>query len=443
MKKSILLSAMLFAAVTASGQGDAESYLKYTKNAKPASAVAAADTAKTKKEKARDVMNEKFPYRGLCEWEPGMRFMVVPDKRDLVIRTFTDSVTGQKVSNSPLRHKIFVYTGHDDLEGHGRVHFRCEEDQRRYYYEVPTGSFDDYCLTKFGVPALAYLGDVDIARKELLGKTLTTKALKYYRDVEYGSDGAEEVTMEGTGHVVKVVAIGVGTRRFPVKIIVSGPTKKGDKTEQEFYQYVAISRTNCGLRGDEFSLRENQNHTFETAFDMKDDLASAGAYAGWVGKTVCTNYATQMRNASDKLVTVARLSVFVIDKISLQSDSRYAKLTLRQANNSKVVYTKDVLFSGMDGTSSFSKPEQRVFEKLFIEGDPTLHPDVKPQHLAAITRGNIQVGFTEAEVRLSRPDEPSVIDEGDTVIWLYNHYNTRRARVVFSKLNHRVISVKM
>lgn len=441
MKKAILLSAMLSSALAVCAQSTAESYLKYTKNAKPTAATAATDTTQAAKEKARDVMNEKFPYRGLCDWTPGMRFMVIPDKRDLVIRTFTDSVTGQKVSTMPLRHKIMVYTGHDDFENHGRIHFRCEEDQRNYYFEVPSGTFEDYCATKFGVPALAYLGDVDAAREQLMGKTLLTKSLKYYRDVEYGSDGAEEVPMQGTGHPVKVVAIGVGTRQFPVKIIVSGKTSKNDKQEQEFYQYVAISRTNSGLRPDEFNLMGNQNHTFETAFDMKDDFASAGDYSYLLGQTVCTNYDTKMKDASGKAVTVARLSAFVIKKVTVHSNNKYVTLTL-QSSTGKTVYTKDVMFNDMPGVSSLEKPEQKVFEKLFIDGDPMSSPDVRRENVADIRRGNIKHGFTETEVRLSRPDEPQIKDNGDEIIWLYNQYNTQRVRVVFNKETMRVTKVQ-
>ena len=441
MRKLMIMSAILLFAVAASAQKDPESYLKYTKNAKPAATATASDTTKTKEEKARDMMSEFFPYKGLCYWKPGMRFMVIPDKRDLIIRTFTDSVTGQKVSTMPLRHKIFVYTGHDNDEaGHGRVYFRCEQDQRCYYYEVPSGSFEDYCNTKFGVPALAYLGDVDAARELLLGKTLKTKALKYYRDVEYGSDGAEEVRMEGTGHVVKVVAVGVGTRQFPVKIIVSGKTSKEDKNEQEFYQHVAISRTNSGLRPDEFNLMDNQNHTFETAFELKEEYASAGDYAHLLEQTVCTNYDTKMKDRNGKQVAVRRLSVFVIKQIEVQSDSKYVKMTL-QAKNGEAVYTKDILFANMPEAENIAQPDQRVYEQLFIEGDPFLNPEVKKEHIPAIRRGDIKEGFTEAEVRLARPDEPDVLVEHGNVVWLYNKYNTRHARVVFSSVTNRVIKV--
>ena len=48
---------------------------------------------------------------------------------------------------------------------------------------------------------------------------------------------------------VKVVAVGVGTRSFPVKIIVA------DKRGNEFFQDVAISKTNSGMRDDDGTTR--------------------------------------------------------------------------------------------------------------------------------------------------------------------------------------------
>ena len=66
---------------------------------------------------------------------------------------------------------------------------------RYYYYEIPNGTFDDYCYGKMGVPTLAYLGDVDIAREKLMGKTLFTKTKHYCIDTEYDGDGFQEVTM--------------------------------------------------------------------------------------------------------------------------------------------------------------------------------------------------------------------------------------------------------
>ena len=137
--------------------------------------------------------------------------------------------------------KIMIYKGHTEgSDGHAHINFLCQDNNHMYYYEVPNGTFDDYCYGKMGVPTLAYLGDVDIAYEKLMGKTLFTKTTIFRIDTEYDGDGYQEITVP-KDEEVKVIDIGVGTRSFPVKIIVE------DKDGNEFYQNVAISKTNSGI----------------------------------------------------------------------------------------------------------------------------------------------------------------------------------------------------
>ena len=188
-------------------------------------------------ETARDFISENFRFYSLCDWQDGMKFMVMPEKYDLVVKTFADAATGKDVSSMSLRHKIMIYKGHTEAsDGHHRINFYCQDNGRDYYYEIPSGSFDDYCYNKFGVPTLAYLGDVDIAREKLMGKTMYTKTQYYRIDTEYDGDGFQDVIVDKDMEV-KVTAVGVGTRAYPVKIIVE------DRDGNEFYQNVAISKT--------------------------------------------------------------------------------------------------------------------------------------------------------------------------------------------------------
>jgi ferredoxin len=106
-----------------------------------------------------------------------------------------------------------------------------------------------------GVPTLAYLGDVDKAREVLINKTLLTRTQFYRVDTEYYGDGFKDVVVD-KNKPVTVKAIGVGTRAFPVKIIVE------DENGVQFYQNVAMSKTNCGMRDDEFSV-DNEKYLFD------------------------------------------------------------------------------------------------------------------------------------------------------------------------------------
>ena len=147
------------------------SYIVKTRSAKKtavqtttAEGVAAAPE---EEETAKDFISQNFKFYSLCDWEEGMKFMVMPEKYDLIVKTFCDAGTGKEVSSMSLRHKIMIYKGRNEsADGHSRMNFYCQDNGKMYYFEIPSGSFDDYCYGKLGVPTLAYLGDVDIAREK-------------------------------------------------------------------------------------------------------------------------------------------------------------------------------------------------------------------------------------------------------------------------------------
>ena len=226
----------------------------------------------------------------------------------MLVNTFRDESNNKEVSNGYFRRKVMVYRGHAvGSNGRARLNFTCQDDNKQYYFELPNGNYEDYCYNKIGVPTLAYLGDVDIARSLLVGKTLVTTTTDYYVDTDYESDAADLVKVE-KGQKVKVVAVGVGTRSFPVKIIVEG------KDGSEFFQNVAMSKTNCGMRDDEFIV-DNAKHLFDGSFtfeeeDERQQSASLGDYAQYMNKTVHLKYPTTMKvirnGAGSRVVTMAK-----------------------------------------------------------------------------------------------------------------------------------------
>ena len=227
-----------------------ESYFVKTKNAKKTvvkqnNSEDTAAEAEEEEESAPDFVGDNFKFHSLCNWKEGMKFMVMPEKYDLIVNTFSDASNNKEVSSGKLQHKIMIYKNHtESADGIAYINFVCQDDGKAYYYRVPNGSFEDYCYNKMGVPTLAYLGDVDIARSLLLGKTLFTKTTIFREDIDDMGEGFREVKVP-LNEEVKVVAVGVGSRKFPVKIIVA------DKSGREFYQNVALSKTNCGMREDE------------------------------------------------------------------------------------------------------------------------------------------------------------------------------------------------
>ena len=366
-----------------------------------------------------DFMGKNFRYMSMCDWKDGMRFMVVPEKYDMLVNTFCDAATGKEVSSNRLRHKIMVYKGHEDMTN-GRVHvnFVCEDDKKNYYYELPNGTFDDYCFGKLGVPTLAYLGDVDKARELLMNQVLLTRTEFFREDTEWNGDGFREVKYP-KNKVVTVKAIGVGTRSYPVKIIVE------DDEGNQFYQNVAMSRINSGMRDDEFDV-DKEKFLFQGSFEYTGgEMAVSSDIRSYLNQTVHTKVSTAMSSkGSGKVrdVKVPRFTGFIIDEINPVKDSPYHTLTLRETETRRIYY-KDVLFKEQDLMNYRDATRDDYFGYIFGMGEGALH-NTSLETRTAIREGRVIPGMSEDEV-LMAVGEPfnKVKDSKGVREWLYNRSN--------------------
>ena len=438
MKRILMMTVMAVMAMTLQAQEN--NYIVKTKQAKKTAKVSTpeAEAAEEQEEEPKDFLEKNFHYYSMCDWKEGMRFMVIPDKKDMVIKTFGDSITGQMVSSLKLRHKIMVYKGRDENHKglHERINFTCEDDGKTYFFEVPTASFDDYCLGKLGVSTLAYLGDVDIARQLLKDTTLFTVAKEYYVDTELDGDGYDIITDVPEGTEVKVVAIGVGTRNFPVKIIVA------DKDGREFYQNVAISRTNSGLRDDEYGISNMIIHTFKGAFELPaDNMAASSLYKKYVGQEVFPLYSTTMESAQGKTTSVARLSTFRIKDIRAQRATNYVKMTLTGTGSGRE-YVKQVTFKSESVIGDIAGQHEDYFFNLFATGNPLKLEGVKKEHITDIQKSMVRVGYSENEVKLALGEPTGKGQEGNYYTWTYKHPGKPYACVYFDKKTKLVTSIK-
>lgn len=414
MKRVILMAGFAFAVLTATAQENP--YIVKTKGVKKTVVKPEQGaTAQDDEPEATDFMGKNFRFYSMCDWKEGMRFMVIPEKYDLLVNTFRDATTNREVSSGKLRHKIMVYKGHEDMQN-GRVHvnFTCEDDNHDYYYELPNGTFDDYCYGKLGVPTLAYLGDVDKARELLLGKLLLTRTQHFRVDTEYDGDGYKEVTVD-KNKVVEVKAVGVGTRSFPVKIIVE------DENGEQFYQNVAMSKTNSGMRDDEFIV-DNEKFLFEGSFEFSDDnMAVSQDVKDYVGKTVHTKVATSMssKGAGKELdMKVPRFTGFIIDEVTPQKNTRYYTLTLREAESRRIYY-KDITFTAEDELGGFNEKSDSYFGHVFGMGEGMARTTSKETR-AAIRDGLVIPGMTKDEVLMAAGEPTSKVVNSDGVeTWLY------------------------
>ena len=437
MKKLMIIAGLVLAATTATAQ-NADSYIVKTKGVKKTEAKAAKESS-TKKEETTgtDFVSQNFPFYSLCDWQDGMRFMVLPEKYDLVVNTFRDAGTGKEVPSGRLRRKIMVYNNHTvGANGRARMNFTCQEDNKRYYFELPNGEFDDYCYSKAGVPTLAYLGDVDIAREKLMGQSLVTRTTDYRVDTDYESDSYEEVKVEKNMEV-KVIAVGVGTRSFPVKIIVA------DKKGNEFYQNVAISKTNCGMRDDEFIV-DNLKFTFYGSFDlMSGETQVSSDYAQYMGKTIYTKYATSMTTKGggkdNRVVKVPKLMAFRIDGMAPIHNSNYVTLTLTETETGRI-YSKDVTFTNTSVVGDIDGQKEDYFGYLFGFGEGKLR-NTSAATRTMIREGRVGMGMTEEEVEMAvgEPDSKADINDG-RYEWTYKR--TKSWLIVQFSKSGKVVGIR-
>ena len=417
MKRTILLAGLAFAMLAANAQDNP--YIVKTKNVKKTATKAAitAEDIASQDAEPKDFMGKNFRYYSMCDWQDGMRFMVMPEKYDLLVNTFRDANTNKEVSSARLRHHIMVYKGHEDMTN-GRVHikFFCETDNKNYYYELPSGTFDDYCFGKLGVPTLAYLGDVDKARELLMDQPLITRTQFFRIDTEYDGDGYQEVKMP-KNKVVTVKAIGVGTRSFPVKIIVE------DENGEQFYQNVAMSKTNSGLRDDEFDV-DNAKFLFEGSFEFTGaEMVVSTDIKSYINKTVHTKYASDMStkgSGKTRDVRVPRFTGFIIDEIvGDRNNPGFYTLTLRETETRRIYY-KDIVFS--EDIPNASKED--YFGYLFGMGEGVTH-NTTLETRTAIREGRVIPGMTMEEVEMAVGQSATKVTTSDGITeWMYPRSNS-------------------
>ena len=368
-----------------------------------------------------DFLASNFRYYSMCDWREGMRFMVVPEKRDLLVSTFRDAKTNKAVSSGPLRYKIMVYKGHETASnGREHVFFTCQDDGKEYYYELPLGYYDDYCYSRKGVPTLAYLDDVDKARALLTGHQMLTRSSTYRIDDPNNDDeGYKEVNVQ-KNIIVTVKAVGVGTRDFPVKIVVE------DEQGNQFYQCVAMSGTNCSLRDDEF-VTKNERFLFQNSFDYADGIMTIEENLNnYIGKTVHTNHHTSMRSRGSgkmRVVKVPRFTGFIIDEIEPLQNSRYYTLTMREAE-SRRVYHKDVAFNIEDVTNTpGGNMDEDFFGYVFGMGEGATKETSKETR-TAIREGRVIRGMKKEEVEMAMGEPFRKLTEANgEEKWMYSRSN--------------------
>lgn len=415
MKRWTLLVAVSFVISTAMAQDN--QYIVKTKGVKQNAAESSRQGVL--EIEPTDFMGKNFRYYSMCDWKEGMRFMVIPEKYDLLVSTFHDATTNKEVSNGSLRHFVMIYKGYETMRN-GRVHinFTCEDNGKDYYYLQPFGTFDEYCYSKMGVPTLAYLGDVDKARELLMNQLLLTRTQHFRIDTEYKGDGYRDVVVE-KNMLVTVKAIGVGTRSCPVKIVVE------DENGNQFYQNVALSKTNSGVR-DDSSSSDVKATSFANSFEfLGANMTVSSNIREYLNQTVHTKYSTSMSSkGSGKVrdVKVPRFTGFIIDEISPVRNSKYYTLTMRETDSRRVYY-KDVVFNEDDIEGGDSGSREDFFGYLFGMGEGEARNTSKETR-AAIREGRVIANMSKEEVEMAMGESFRKVTNADgSEMWMYARSN--------------------
>ena len=425
---SILTATLTLASLTAQAQSD---YIVTTYEESNGGDSIAAPIADTPEEA---FLAKHFPYISLCDWQPGMRFLVVPGDEDAYIRTFTDSITGREIGTGDLRHKVLEYRGVEQTpRGWFRLNFYCADNQKAYYAEIRNYSFAEYCLRLHGggVRALAYLGDVDRARELLIGKDLWLKSPVVYRDSPSSSNGYVESHLPVDSHV-RVERIGVGSREYPVKIVFR--TDDGAL----FFNTVAMSRTNSGLINDDF-IKDNAHHFYAYAFQMESqaDTKSVKMSEKLAGKDITLRRSCQMQQEDAGTVTMKAARTFHVQAVRAKSGTAYYTLTLTSGNKT---YRKDVTFENTSVVGNIDGQDESYFDELFTIGRKYVPADsqIRHSHTGVSTRrggglstttvtetngdfmnmmgGIVSKGMTQEEVRMAKgdPERTHKLNSGGT-----------------------------
>lgn len=356
-------------------------------------------------------INTYFRNYKLCEWTPGMRFMVIPERKDILIPTFRDGTTNKEVSSGDLKYQIFEYLGYETTE-RGYIHFNFDCEGKYYYHEVKNTTLDEYCVKpKAGIPTLAFLDDVDAAKNLLEGSTLYMRTTKVLIDDPNSISGYRDASIK-LNEKVKVTAIGVGTRSFPVKIVFE------DSKGNSYCLPVAISKTNCGMVDDDF-IMDNKNKFFPNAFSFNDANAkvSNNLMNQYGNKNIYLKQKTVCYTSGGEEVKMPRYTHFKIKNITSDVNSPYQTLELISEEGTS--YNLKVTF-GTTSTSNTILQADNYFSDVFGVGNlKEKYPEINAEMWQIISQGEIRSGMSKDECRLSLGNPIRIHRVGSDETWFY------------------------
>ncbi len=411
MKRRILLFLLCIAALSATmAQND---YIVKTTPIESNSVVSAEE----------QFVHDNFPMQMMCNWMPGLKFMFLPEARDMYIPLFNSYATKKDVSSGSLKGKIFEFVGTEEKTADIHVGtsyttwfiFNC--DSTKYYYEVKGMPLDEICVKnpRASIPGLVYLGDVDMARELLIGRTFYTKAATARVDDANSYSGWREVNLPENTRVT-VTNVGVGTKMAPAKILFE------DANGKSYFLEVALSRTNSGMDIVDFQADRKMKY-FANAFSFNDRNVNTieSIKKRYVNMPVYPRQTIPVMGSfggegtSGSSVHLLRYTSLRIKDLKTSPPATLVTLLLEDVNGHTYSVEADLRYDVVIKNENF-------IDDLFAFGDiRKRYPYITEEDWKMIAMGEVKAGMTTDECRLAlgNPTQVEIKKDSRFEAWIY------------------------
>lgn len=366
-----------------------------------------------------------FPLQQLCKWTPGMKFMFIPNAKDQFIPILCSYEDEKDIDNSKFNYKTFDFLGTEEkvketysgTNYNTRFLFSCEG--QKFYHEIKSQRLDEICQKnpRASINGFVYLKDIDVAREQLIGKIMYTRATTARVDDSNSYTGYKEVSLPQNLKVT-ITNVGVGSKAYPVKIVFE------DAQGNAYYMEEALSRTNSGMDVADFQADKKMRY-FPNAFSFTDKNVNSleALKSRYLGMSVYPRKTLAMKGTlnidgrtEDTRVHLLRYTPLRIKDIAIEPPSTVATLILMDVHGGTYEIEVDLKYN-------FIIKNENFIEDLFAFGDiQKKYPHITPENWKLIAQGEVTPGMNTDECRLSlgKPIQIEFRKDDRFETWLYN-----------------------
>lgn len=340
---------------------------------------------------------DNFPYFSICDLKEGQKFMLIVEDKYGFMSTLKSYSNNKEIANSKMQYKILEFQGTEETETDSYIgssyfsRFIFGSEGERYYYEVKQRHVSDICNNnpRALIHNLVYLGDVDIAREQLVGKTLYAKVTKAWVDNGTAGSGSHEVNIP-LNMEVTVTAVGVGTRECPVKIIFE------DANGRSYFRNVLLSRTNSGLLSSDIVGPHFDKH-FSNVFSFSDKelKTNEDIRSKYVGKMIYPKRHVEVTGQDGSLHTVLRYTPLIVKEMTFAPLGTMVTMTVTDKNEKTYLAEVNLKYD------IFIRNENYINDTFGMGDLRTQYPGISDDNWLLLSKGEVKTGMTKKECQLA------------------------------------------